>query len=638
MTFAFGPFVADRTAYRVTRDGSLVDLTPKLLDLLFYFLDRPGRLITKEELLDAVWPGANVTDNAMAQAMSDLREALGDEASSPTFIRTIARRGYRFVADVTATDAPARPAAPTPATAPDAAARPALAVLDFVNLAADPEVAWLSAGIAETVTSDLASLDRFRVIDRWRVAEAVRLTGGSIHEVGAAVRATLIVSGSFQRSGPHLRITARVVDLAGGEAIADAKVDGLLADVFSLQDGIVFAFGRELGLPVGPSGPRVGVRETNSLDAFRAYIEGWLKIESLDLDLNAAAMRDFERAIAVDPRYAIAYTGLANAEFVSFERTKATRTPNFAALAKGLEHARHAVHLDRGLSEAHATLSFLLTSALQFDEARRAAQQAVALKPDNWRHQYRLGHALWGEARLRAFDRTLSLHPHFAYARLEMAMVHVARGHFDAALQIVHEGASLQDRQARTTDRFPAVGFHWLLGALRAAQGDDVSAIRECDLEVEQADERRLYCAEYAASALIGRGHASLRLGRPDEAAEAFAAAGTYIEGHPRALLGLAAAKERQGRPNDGRLRAEALAFIDGLKRPDRSLEWLYGTACLAAADDDATAAIGALNHLLDSVSASYILWNLPLEPAFLSLHGQPGFTALLGRLADRAK
>src|SRR6478672_10439912 len=100
MTFRFGPFEADRVAYRVTRDRTPIDLTPKLLDLLFYFLDRPGQLVTKEALLDDLWPGANVTENALAQAMSDLREALEDEAADPTFIKTISRRGYRFIAEV----------------------------------------------------------------------------------------------------------------------------------------------------------------------------------------------------------------------------------------------------------------------------------------------------------------------------------------------------------------------------------------------------------------------------------------------------------------------------------------------------------------------------------------------------------
>jgi DNA-binding winged helix-turn-helix (wHTH) protein/tetratricopeptide (TPR) repeat protein len=640
MTLSFGPFQADRTAYGVSRNGTPLDLTPKLLDLLFYFLDRPGRLITKEELLDGVWPGANVTDNAMAQAISDLREALGDDAASPTFIRTIARRGYRFVAEV-ASASPTPAAAPTPApaaTPTPEAGPPPLAVMDFVNLASDPEVAWLGVGIAETVSSDLASLDRFRVVDRWRVVEAVRHTGGSMRDVGRAVGATLMVTGGFQRSGPHLRITARVVDLGCGDVLADAKVDGLLAEVFSLQDGIVLSFARELGLPVGSDEPRIGVRETNSLEAFRAYIEGWLKIESLDLTLNAGAMRDFERAIAIDPRYAIAYTGLANAEFVTFEMTRTTRAPNFAALDKGIEHARHAVHLDRGLAEAHATLSFLLTSAFQFEEARRSAQQAVAIKPDNWRHQYRLGHTLWGDARLRAFERMLALHPQFAYARYEMAMVHVARNHFDAALEIVHEGAGEQDRQARTVDRFPAVGFHWLLGALRAARGDYAGAILAFDREVEQADQRRLYRAEYAADALIGRGHALLQLGQVDEAAEAFRAALTYIDSHPPALLGLATAYSRQGRTDGDVLKADARAFVDGLRRPYRTAECLWGVAGLAAADGDAKGAVAALSQLLDSLPPSYVAWHIPLEPAFLGLHGQTGFAQLLDRLADRAK
>ncbi len=100
MRYRFGDFEADRIAYKASRGGTALDLTPKLLDLLFYLLDRPGQLVTKEELLDAVWPGANVTENAMAQAISDLREAIGDEAASPTYIRTIARRGYRFIAPV----------------------------------------------------------------------------------------------------------------------------------------------------------------------------------------------------------------------------------------------------------------------------------------------------------------------------------------------------------------------------------------------------------------------------------------------------------------------------------------------------------------------------------------------------------
>src|SRR5882672_4691081 len=99
-SYRFGPFFVDRTGYRVLKDDDALTLTPKLLDLLFHLLDHSGTLVTKEELLDALWPGANVTDNALAQAMSELRQALGDDAGAPQFIKTVARRGYRFIAAV----------------------------------------------------------------------------------------------------------------------------------------------------------------------------------------------------------------------------------------------------------------------------------------------------------------------------------------------------------------------------------------------------------------------------------------------------------------------------------------------------------------------------------------------------------
>ena len=641
MLYRFGGFAADRVAYRVTRDDSALDLTPKLLDLLFFLLDRPGQLVTKEELLDAVWPGANVTENAMAQAVSDLREALDDDAGSPTYIRTIARRGYRFIAPVDTAQPPRRPGSAQAASAAPERGHTelqSLAVMDFANLSADPEVAWLGAGIAETVTSDLASLDRFRVVDRWRVNEAVRATGGTIQEVGGAVGARLLVTGSFQRGGPNLRITARLVDLERGDTLADTKVDGALENVFALQDSIVRTFARDLGMSRAPDIARVGLRETTSLDAYRAYMEGWLKLESMDLDLNAPAIRDFEKAIAIDPKYAIAFSGLANAEFVAYEMSRTTRAPNFRSLQSGIDHARHAIHLDPGLAEAHATLSFLLTSALKFDEARRSAQQAVSLEPDSWRHQYRLGHALWGEPRLRALDRALAIYPQFAYARFEMAMVHVARGELDTALDIVQHGAGEQDRQLRTTDRFPAVGFHYLLGALRAARGDYEGAIAEFDLEVDQAGQRRLYRAEYGASALVWRGFAALELHRTDDAVEAFQAAQSYVDSHPRALLGLWIARTRQQKPDAARYRDQARVVVASIRRPDRTAEWSYASAYDAAADGRRDEAVAVLSQLLDSLPPSYVAWTIPIEPLFLTLRGDAGFEQLLTRLAERAR
>src|SRR5436190_14909775 len=119
-SYRFGPFDVDRARYRMTRDNVVVDLTPKLLDLLLHLLDHAGALVTKEELLDALWTDANVTDNALTQAVSELRQALGDDAGAPQFIKTVARRGYRFIGPVARIDLPSTQPAPD-RTAPGAA-------------------------------------------------------------------------------------------------------------------------------------------------------------------------------------------------------------------------------------------------------------------------------------------------------------------------------------------------------------------------------------------------------------------------------------------------------------------------------------------------------------------------------------
>ena len=630
MIFRFGGFEADRKAFRVTRGGKALDLTPKLLDLLFHFLERPGVLVTKEELLDGVWPGANVTENAMAQAISDLREALGDDAAAPKFIRTIARRGYRFIADVEG--------GPPPAAGP-ADSRETVAVMDFVNVTNDQEVAWLGAGIAETVTTDLAALNRYHVIDRWRVLDAVRYSAGSLPAAGAALGATQLVTGGFQRSGSSVRITARLVNLADGRPIVDVKVDGRIDDVFSLQDEIGKAIAKDLHVPLQPVNRRPGARETSDLNAYRAYIEGWLKIESLDLDSIPASIADFERAIAIDPRFASAYTGLATAEWIAYENSRSTRSPDFISLRSGIEHSRLAVQIVPELAVAHAALSFGLTSALQFNEARQAAARAVTLEPDNWRHQFRLGHAHWGEARLDAMSRALELYPYFAYTRLDMAMVMVARGQFTHALQMARLGVAEQDRQSRAADRYPAIGFHYLTGAVAATGGRYADALAEFDCEIEQAGQRGLYRAEYAAASSVWKGFALLALNRVHEAASAFRSAEHFVEGYPRAILGHVAVLERQGRPEDAdKLRRQAHAFVHGLRQPDRTAEWLYGQACLAASTGDAPGAVSALDQLLESLPPSAVGWQLPIDPVFLGVREKPEFASVLKKLAERAK
>jgi hypothetical protein len=135
-------------------------------------------------------------------------------------------------------------------------------------------------------------------------------------------------------------------------------------------------------------------------------------------------------------------------------------------------------------------------------EAEASARRAVSFEPTNWRHLFRLGHASWGEARLRAARRTLALYPEFAFSHFQMAMVHVARHDLAAAETILRHGAAVQDRQIGRGGRYPALGLHWLLGLVRLAHDDVEEAAEEFEQEEALAETYRLYGREYSLHAI----------------------------------------------------------------------------------------------------------------------------------------
>lgn len=633
-SYRFGSFLVDGIAYRALRDGVNLELTPKLLDLLLHLLEHAGDLVTKEQLLDALWPGANVTENALAQAVSELRQAIGDDAGSPRFIKTVARRGYRFIAPVERAGA----AAPYRPPATPAGPERSIAVLDFANVTGDPDSAWLSAGIAETVTSDLRALGQLRVVDRWRVVEAVRRAGSSLQQVAAELGVPLLAVGSFQRSGDSIRITGRIVDVEHGDAIADAKVDGAIADIFDVQDQVAAQLSTELGAGAPAVRRRPAARDTASLQAYREATEGWLLLETLDVREVPRAIAGFERAIAADRRYGLAYTGLANAEIVAYETTRSDNAPARDLLERAVDHARTAVALDDRLAEAHATLAFALVSACRTDEGLASARRAVALEPDNWRHVFRLGHASWGDDRLRAAARTLALYPDFAFAHFQIAMVHVARGDLVDAETVLRQGAAVQDRQIGRGERYPALGLHWLLALVRLAADDVEEARRELDRERDLALPHRLYGREYAMSVHQAEGACLLRLQRYGDAIRAFERALTLYPDHAQSNLGLALALRATGaEAAAAAARAKAWAAAD-VMAATRPLESVMARSQMLVSEGQVEAAAKALAGALDASPRGFALWTSRVEPFFRQVVESAPFVAVLGTLAERAR
>lgn len=632
--YRFGPFTVQTGAYRLVKGDAVVPASPKVIDLLLYLVARPSILVSKDELFKALWPDVAVTDNALTQAVSELRQALGDDPSNPTYLQTVARRGYRFIA-------PVQCDGPRDAIAGDAAgtgpALPSVGVLDFVNVSRDAALDWLSSGIAETVTNDLRAALQARTLDRTRIVEASARVGTSLEALRRDLRLDLAVVGSFQRAGERLRITARVVDAVSGEALADSKADGLLTDVFDLQDRIVAQLSGAIGSRTG-SAARRAVRETSSLDAYRAFTEGRVKLETLDAAQVPRAIEDFERAIGLDSRYAAAHVGLANAHFFQYEMSRAQNHPEAALLARAIDHVRQAIELDRELAEAHATMAFLLVSAGRAAEAIVAARRAVTLDPGYWGHYFRLAHAAWGDERLRAITRVIDLYPDFPFAHFEAAMVFIARGALDRAESILREGAIVQDRQAHLKQRFPARGLHWLLGLVRLAQGDVAEADAEFAREIAGGT-GQLYGAEFVMNAHDGAGFARLRAGDAATAAANFEEALILFPDHARSLVGLGAARKIGGKKAAAQEAfARAQAAIDALRKGGRSAEATLAEAFLHATARREDESIQCLATLLDRSEMPFTGWTIPIEPLLDPVRSRPGFQSVIATLASRAR
>jgi tetratricopeptide (TPR) repeat protein len=204
---------------------------------------------------------------------------------------------------------------------------------------------------------------------------------------------------------------------------------------------------------------------------------------------------------------------------------------------------------------------------------------------------------------------------------------------------VARQAAVEQDRRARLGTRYPAIGFHWLTGALESAAGREELAIRHFDRELALRDRRKLYGLEYAAASSVSRGHAELALNQPERALASFRGAREHIEDHVRAWIGEAAALEALRRTADAAAAwAEAERMVAHFGRIDRQPEALYAQACRAALTGRAAEAAAALDTMLDRLPVSQHGWTIPIEPSFRLIRSSAEFGAILTKLAERAR
>jgi DNA-binding winged helix-turn-helix (wHTH) protein/cytochrome c-type biogenesis protein CcmH/NrfG len=374
-------------------------------------------------------------------------------------------------------------------------------------------------------------------------------------------------------------------------------------------------------------------------DSLREFVRGRAALEALDATRLPEAVHAFEQAVSAMPDYAPAHTGLASGCLLQYEATRASNTPNREPLLRAITHARRACELDPSLGEAWATLGYVLAAAGQLEEARVVTRRAAALEPTSWRHQFRLSVASWGEERLRACDRTLSLLPDFAPARFATAMVFTARQAFAPALMAASAGATAQSRQlAHEAAPFPAVGLHWLRGLLLLRERQVGLAIESFAREMDELPDAQIYAGEFRVNAQVAAGFAHLAANDATGAIDAFRMALETLPRNGRALIGLYSALRLTTLAREAELLLPQIdQSVAELAAGQRLVESVMVRAAAEASRGQVDAACATLEHLLESAPPGQAGWQIPIDPALGAVRSHPSYPRIVALLAARA-
>jgi TolB-like protein/cytochrome c-type biogenesis protein CcmH/NrfG len=294
--YAFADFTLDVPQRRLRRRDEAIALPPKAFDLLVALLRGGDRLRTKEDLLSTVWPSAEVEEGILTVHVSALRKALGDSSRAPRFIETVAKSGYRFVADV---QAPQQRASERP--------RASVAVLPFASTDAADQ--YFSDGLSEQIINALARVDGLKVTGRTS-SFGVRGASLDLTRIAALLNVRTILEGSVRRSERRIRVTAHLIEAENGFQLWSQTFDRDAAGVFAVRDEIARAIAAALKLELSAStGP--APQEPPSLRAYEAYLRGMHELRLVTAPSLLRAREHFERAVALAPEYAAPHTGLA---------------------------------------------------------------------------------------------------------------------------------------------------------------------------------------------------------------------------------------------------------------------------------------------------------------------------------------
>ena len=438
MRYLFEDCVLDVDRRELRRGAMLVPVEPQVFDLLAYLIRNRERVVSKDDLIESVWRGRIVSESALGTRTNAARSAIGDSGKAQRLIKTLPRKGFRFVAAVREENASAqtrtgRAEAPVLAL-PD---KPSIAVLPFTNMSDDHDQKHFADGISEDLITGLSRIRWLFVIAR-NSAFVYKGRAVDVKQVAAELGVRYVLEGSVRRAGRRLRISAQLIDATTGGHHWAERYDRKLGDIFAVQDEIT----RSVAGAIEPhlmaaEGIRALARSADDLGAWELVARAQAQFWRMTQPDHDAAVNVLEQAIATYPDYAPAHSLLGFRQVFAAHMGWAARDQ---ALSAGREHATRAIALDDRDSWGHIALGYWAMMERRTDESIAAFTRAVSLNPSSAAAHAHLSHIFAFAGRDREAIqhgeeaiRLSPLDPEMAWFLGAIAVAHYSAGRFAEA-------------------------------------------------------------------------------------------------------------------------------------------------------------------------------------------------------------
>jgi TolB-like protein/DNA-binding winged helix-turn-helix (wHTH) protein/Flp pilus assembly protein TadD len=517
-------------------------LEPKVMAVLAELMHQPGEVVTRQQLLDRVWPGLVVTDDALTRCISELRHALGDDRQKPRYLETLPKRGYRLLVIPEPAHRPASQAAPPAAAPPDTSslalsppieragvvtagrpryvhvhvyvgaalvalalvaawrwatvpkALPSVAIVPFssgTDTAA--ETRYFAEGLAEELLNALVRVKGLQVASRSSSFAAADAANDPL-AAARALGVDTVLTGTLRRTGGRVRLNAELIDARTGFHLWAQSYDRELEGVFAMQDDIATQVARALGVA---STPVQVARVSSNMQAFDYYLLGRYHWHKRTPEALERSIEFFQQAIALDPDFARAYAGIADAYLLL---AMYGDFPGDRAAALARQSIERALALDPGLAEAHASQGMLAMHQEDYPSAERALRRAVSLDPHYAMAAMWLGSTLEEQGRineaLAALTKARAIDPAHPVIRFNLAHALMAHGDYADAEVLMNDmsNAGEADSGLALSNSMLALKFALDLGRL----DDATKWAKQLLAEPKKEHEARIALAEIA--------------------------------------------------------------------------------------------------------------------------------------------